>query len=212
MAEQGAVIEIGKAIWPRHIAVHEAGHAIAAWFFGVYEVEISLSDDRRIAKTFTSGDVDDCRAVAVWRRSTPYKVDEIKPHHLLTDDSRRVLMDHTCKAIIATLAGIVAQSRYTGESIVALKATSGVADMETVRDLIDVYRAAGGDNEDIELTSINRAQALISMKWWDIIALSKILENRAHMPTQYFHAIMGYIDSPMPKMLTLDELDREKEL
>ncbi|EMN9021813.1 hypothetical protein RIM26_002186 [Klebsiella quasipneumoniae] len=109
--------------------------------------------------------------------------------------------------MVCSLAGIVAQSKYTGESVNALMKTSGKYDMRNVHNLIEVYRAAGGKDADIQHKSLSRAQALIALKWWDTIALAKILENRNHMPASNFQAIMGTIDSYSPKVLTLDELD-----
>ncbi|HBQ2924840.1 TPA: hypothetical protein L7V12_005083 [Klebsiella quasipneumoniae subsp. similipneumoniae] len=109
--------------------------------------------------------------------------------------------------MVCSLAGIVAQSKYTGESVNALMKTSGKYDMRSVHNLIEVYRAAGGGDEHIQSKSLSRAQALITLKWWDTIALAKILENRNHMPASNFQAIMSSIDSYRPKVLTLNELD-----
>ncbi|HBN1095212.1 TPA: hypothetical protein L1V98_002382 [Escherichia coli] len=67
MSTQPIIIEFGSYRWPRHLAIHEAGHAIAAWFFGIQEVEIALSGNNRVAKTYLRGDVDECGAVAVWQ-------------------------------------------------------------------------------------------------------------------------------------------------
>ena len=52
MSTQPIIIEFGSYRWPRHLAIHEAGHAIAAWFFGIQEVEIALSGNNRVAKTY----------------------------------------------------------------------------------------------------------------------------------------------------------------
>ncbi|EFH5808679.1 TPA: hypothetical protein N8061_004571 [Escherichia coli] len=109
--------------------------------------------------------------------------------------------------MVISLAGIVAQSRYTGDDINALMETSGKADMKNVRDLSEVYRVAGGEDADIQRISLSRAEALIALKWWDVIALAKILENRNHMPARNFQRIMGDIDKPVPKPMTLAELD-----
>lgn len=207
MNDQGTIIEIGSYRWPRHIAIHEAGHAIAAWFFGTEQVEIALANEQRIAKTYTCGDVDDCKAVAVWATNHPQKLDEIKPHDLATDEAKAKLIGQVCKDMISSLAGIVAQSRYTGDDVNALMKTSGKQDMQNVCDLVEVYRAAGGGDKNIRQTSLSRTQALISLKWWDVIALAKILENRNHMPASNFQAIMGNIDKPIPSPLTLAELD-----
>ncbi|MBN3195136.1 hypothetical protein [Pectobacterium versatile] len=77
MPEQGTIIEIGSHLWPRYIAIHEAGHAIAAWFLGCDQVEIALANNQRIANTFMAGDVDDCKAVAVYHLSYPHQVAEM---------------------------------------------------------------------------------------------------------------------------------------
>lgn len=79
--------------------------------------------------------------------------------------------------------------------------------MKNVRDLSEVYRVVGGRDADIQRISLSRAQVLIALKWWDVIALAKILENRNHMPASNFQRIMGDIDKPVPKPLTLTELD-----
>lgn len=68
-------------------------------------------------------------------------------------------------------------------------------------------RAAGGEDADIQRISLSRAEALIALKWWDVIALAKILENRNHMPASNFQRIMGDIDKPVPKPMALAELD-----
>ncbi|WP_314141027.1 hypothetical protein [Buttiauxella noackiae] len=207
MSTQPTIIEIGSYRWPRHLAIHEAGHAISAWFFGIQDVEIALAGNNRVAKTYLSGDVDECRAVAVWHTNYPRHVDEIKPHDLSSDEARLRLIDQVCRAMVSSVAGIVAQSHYTGDDVNALMETSGKADMKNVRDLSEVYRVAGGMDEDIQHKSFTRAQALITLKWWDVIALAKILENRNHMPASNFHRVMGDIDRPAPKPLTLGELD-----
>lgn len=207
MSTQGTVIEIGYYHWPRHIAIHEAGHAVAAWFFGNSQVEIALAGKERTARTFLHGEVDECRAVALWRANYPRTTDDIRPYHLSSSETKSDLIKQVCGAMVCSLAGVVAQSRYTGESINALMETSGKADMKNVRDLSEVYRIAGGKDADIQHKSLSRAQALITLKWWDTIALAKILENRNHMPASNFQAIMGNIDSHSPKVLTLDELD-----
>ncbi|WP_434996816.1 hypothetical protein ACRQTN_14410 [Pectobacterium brasiliense] len=207
MSEQGTIIEIGSHLWPRYIAIQEAGHAIAAWFLGCDQVEIALANKQRIAKTSMAGDVDDCKAVAVYALSYPQRVTDMKPHHLSTDYSIECLIEQTCKGLIISLSGVVAQSQYTGEDIGELMQTSGKQDMQTVRDLVAVYKDAGGDDEDIQHKSLSRARALITLKWWDAIALAKILENRNHMPVSNFQNIMGNIDNPVPKVLTLSELD-----
>ena len=51
MDTQNTVVEIGYYRWPRDLAIHEAGHAIAAWFFGNSQVEISLGKVR-ISRSF----------------------------------------------------------------------------------------------------------------------------------------------------------------
>jgi hypothetical protein len=35
MDTQNTVVEIGYYRWPRDLAIHEAGHAIAAWFLAI---------------------------------------------------------------------------------------------------------------------------------------------------------------------------------
>lgn len=207
MSTQPTIIELGSYRWPRHLAIHEAGHAIAAWFFGIQEVEIALSGNNRVAKTYLSGDVDECGAVAVWHANYPRNVAEVKSYTLSNDDARLRLIDQVCRAMVISLAGIVAQSRYTGDDINALMETSGKADMKNVRDLSEVYRVAGGEDADIQRISLSRAEALIALKWWDVIALAKILENRNHMPASNFQRIMGDIDKPVPKPMALAELD-----
>ncbi|MFJ5476404.1 hypothetical protein [Pectobacterium carotovorum] len=207
MSEQGTIIEIGSHLWPRYIAIHEAGHAIAAWFLGCDQVEIALANKQRIANTFMAGYVDDCRAVAVYHLSYPQRVTDMKPHHLSTDYARECLIEQTCRGLIISLSGVVAQSQYTGEDVSELMETSGKQDMQNVRDLVAVYKEAGGKDEDIQYKSLSRARALITLKWWDAIALAKILENRNHMPVSNFQYIMGNIDSAVPKILTLSELD-----
>ena len=221
MSTQPIIIEFGSYRWPRHLAIHEAGHAIAAWLFGIQEVEIALSGNNRVAKTYLRGDVDECGAVAVWQHGNyPRNVAEVKSYNLSNDDTRLRLIDQVCRDMVISLAGIVAQSRYTGDDINALMETSGKADMKNVRDLSEVYRVAGGEDADIQRISLSRAEAkrqmsqrafraeaLIALKWWDVIALAKILENRNHMPARNFQRIMGDIDKPVPKPMTLAELD-----
>jgi hypothetical protein len=51
--------------------------------------------------------------------------------------------------------------------------------------LIEVYRAAGGKDADIQHKSLSRAQALITLKWWDTIALEDTGESY-HMPASNF--------------------------
>ncbi|MFJ5401295.1 hypothetical protein [Pectobacterium sp. CHL-2024] len=207
MSEQGTIIEIGSHLWPRYIAIHEAGHAIAAWFLGCDQVEIALANSQGVADTFTAGVVDGCKAVAAYQYSYPKEIAEIKPHHLSTAYARECLIEQACKSLIISLSGVVAQSQYTGEGVSALMQTSGKKDMHSVRDMVAVYKEAGGKDEDIQYKSLSRARALITLKWWDAIALAKILENRNHMPVSNFQNIMGNIDSPVPKVLTLSELD-----
>jgi len=178
MDTQNTVVEIGYYRWSRDLAIHEAGHAIAAWFFGNSQVEIALAGKGRIARTYLNGEVDECNAVAVWRADYPRTADDIRPYHLYSTEKRSDLINQVSGAMVCSLAGIVAQSKYTGESVNALMKTSGKYDMRGVHNLIEVYRAAGGGDEHIQSKSLSRAQALITLKWWDTIALAKILENR----------------------------------
>ncbi|WP_455811839.1 hypothetical protein [Pseudomonas graminis] len=207
MSTQPTVIEFGGYRWPRHLAIHEAGHAVAAWFFGNSQVEIALAGRGRVAKTYMSGDVDECNAVAVWSTNYPRRAEDIKPWDLSSAEARSQLVNQVCEAMVCSLAGIVAQARYTGEDVNALMETSGKSDMQNIRELSDVYRIAGGEERHIQQKSLSRTRALIALKWWDAVALAKILENRNHMPASNFQAIMGHIDSYMPKIMTLAELD-----
>ncbi len=201
------LVTISKKIWPRDLAIHEAGHGIAAWFFGYSKVEICLAGTDRVAKTYMHGKVDGCRAVAAWNISYPRKTEELDKYALSSSDIRQTLSDKVCEGIVCSLAGIVAQSRYTGENVCDLMETAGKSDMRDVRDMAEVYHAIGGVEANIQSKSLSRAHALIDLKWWEIIALAKIIENRSHMPDSNFHAIMGTIDSYTPDLLTLDYLD-----
>ena len=201
------LVTISKKIWPRDLAIHEAGHGIAAWFFGYSKVEICLAGTDRVAKTYMHGKVDDCRAVAAWNISYPRKTEELDKYALSSPDIRHALSDKVSEGIVCSLAGIVAQSRYTGENICDLMETAGKSDMRDVRDMAEVYHAIGGAEANIQNKSLTRARTLINLKWWDVIALAKILENRSHMPDGNFHAIMGTIDSYNPDILTLGDLD-----
>ena len=128
MDTQNTVVEIGYYRWPRDLAIHEAGHAIAAWFFGNSQVEISLAGKGRIARTYLYGEVDECNAVAVWRVNYPRTADDIMPYHLSSTEKRSDLINQVSGAMVCSLAGIVAQSKYTGESVNALMKTSGKYD------------------------------------------------------------------------------------
>lgn len=53
-----------KLLVERHLALHEAGHAVAAWFNRCTDIEFALADANRIARSKSkNGIADDCSAV-----------------------------------------------------------------------------------------------------------------------------------------------------
>ena len=55
----GVIVEFSKSpMWDRNIAIHEAGHAMAAWFTGARQIEISIADEFRIARLANGKEVD----------------------------------------------------------------------------------------------------------------------------------------------------------
>ena len=59
-----------KPMWKRNTAIHEAGHALAAWLSGSQQIQIALADEFRIARLSHGQEVEDCAAVCHYTRGT----------------------------------------------------------------------------------------------------------------------------------------------
>lgn len=196
----------------RRTAIHEAGHAVVAWFTGRSNIEIAAADEARKAKTST-GLVADCVAVTQWQKVTPRTLDDLQNLSLRerTDPDRvRGIKVQAAIDMIIAMAGIVAESIYSGVEIGELMNTSGKSDMESISDLKKVLLAVGVTQEEaegIQEKSLTRCYSFVQMKWWEVIALAKIIENKSHIPPSYFIAIMGMIDHPFPTVISLQDMD-----
>lgn len=213
----GTVMEIGRAHrngWPRHVAIHEAAHAVAAWYSGVQDVEIAKAGDDRVAKTRMAGDVTDCVAVAVWNNCGSRGARDGSPR-IQSEADKGAIRDATIWRMIISLAGVVAQSKLTGDDVGKLLKTSGASDMRDVIRDIEIFRSTGASDAECDgaySASMARCETLVSNKWWDIIALAKILENTAGMPATQFRYVMSLIDGPIPKPLSLRDIDSMAEV
>lgn len=200
-------INIGQKV-SRRVALHEAGHAVAAWFLGSREVEIALAGTERVAHTLLGGAVSDCRGVAIHLSCSPRSVTDLHKSAFDLQCNR----DSISRGIIVALAGVVAESAFCGIEISELLKAGGKSDAESIQNLIEVYAATGVtdlETKNIYQKSLIRAENLVAYRWWEIIAVAKILEYQKHIRSHYFSSVMGMLDLDPPHHVNLTDLDKQ---
>ncbi|WP_240152418.1 hypothetical protein [Erwinia amylovora] len=164
-----------KPFVSREVAVHEAGHAIAAWYNRCSDIEIAIANEDRIAQT-RSGEVLDC--VAVTRHS---KIDD------------NGTLEAKVRIGMTFFAGVAAQGRYSGDKVEDLLLTAGKYDHEQIKKLIKEYCEAGAtelEGKEAYDTARRLAIKLIERHWWEVIAVAKMIENRSYISVTDFESMM----------------------
>ncbi|WP_294900551.1 hypothetical protein [Tatumella sp. UBA2305] len=162
---EGRIIRNSREpLWDRRMAVHEAGHAIAAWLNGANDVEIVLADEFGVAKGANGNIAEGCRAACF---------------HSVVHGQDEILI-----RLIILFAGVMAEHIYTGESADELLKKTGKGDYSDIREYLDKYRLSGA-TEDERIAMYGRAHtislALIKRYWWEVIALAKMTEHSDYL-------------------------------
>lgn len=184
----GLIVEISKKpLWNRSVALHEAGHAIAAWISGSRHIEIALANEFRIAYLSNGKQADDCRAVCSSQLASHELIDEL----------------------VISFAGVMAQHLYTGEAPEALlKIAKGDArDIETA---LDEYHRQGATLEERQIMhdkAYSLSLKLVTRYWWEIIALAKMLEHHSYLPQNKVSGFLSHFLSLQSPRGILQELD-----
>ncbi|MGT6302579.1 hypothetical protein ACRWWY_00120 [Escherichia coli] len=187
----GVIVEFSKSpMWDRNIAIHEAGHAMAAWFTGARQIEISIADEFRIARLANGKEVDNCLAVC---SHLPVRKDELAQ-------------------MVVSFSGVMAQHLYSGEPPEKLLENGGKGDASDIRKVLEQYRNQGATGDDCD--KLYSRAYLISLKlvkhyWWEIIALAKMVEHYNYVASNKVSSMLSYFVSTQHICCSLEDLERE---
>lgn len=184
------IIEFSRTpLWKRYIAIHEAGHAVAAWLNGAIEIEISLADEFRIAKLSDGKTSEDCLAVCA--HNTPNA-----KHDLLI-------------GMIISFAGVMAEHLYTGVEPVELLEKSGKSDARDILKSLDLHRKSGASENECECLysrAYSLSLSLVRRYWWEIIALAKLTEHFNYVPSSKIRMLLTMFPSTSQRIDIMKEL------
>ena len=185
----GVIVEFSDSpMWDRNIAIHEAGHAMAAWFTGARQIEISIVDEFRIARLANGKEVDDCRAVC---SHLPVRKDELAQ-------------------MVVSFSGVMAQHLYSGEPPEKLLENGGKGDASDIRKLLEQHRNHGATEEDCDKL-YNRASSLslklVKHYWWEIIALAKMVEHYNYVAPNKVSSMLSHFVSTQHIRYSLEDLE-----
>jgi hypothetical protein len=187
----GVIIEFSREpLWERSMAIHEAGHAVAAWLNGAVNIEISLADEFRIAKGSSGKISDDCRAVCF---------------HDTYSARTYILVGMTI-----LFAGVMAEHLYSEEDPKILLGKSGRGDAADIQKLLDEHRQSGATEDECQALygrAYSLSLELVKRYWWEIIALAKLTENFNYIPYNKIRSLLGMFPSMNQGFNILKELE-----
>lgn len=169
--------EVGKS--RRSTAIHEAGHAVAAWYMRcrVYKTEIKTGDEPLVDMKGES-DKDVLGWVFSDRGVFTGNGEFWKPENEADLLAARYYRGRIDMALPVCFAGVVAESVYTGENVDELFKNGGRRDAESISELLSVLRKMG-DSEDEILSvrdnALNTAKVIVKRLWWEITGIAMIL-------------------------------------
>lgn len=178
-----------KPVWERDVAIHEAGHAMAAWLGGAIKIEISLANEFRIAQLSNGTFADECRAVCA---------------HDTPNTKRNILL-----SMVIGFAGVMAEHRLTGKNPRDLLLKSGRGDDIDIRQKMEEHQLAGATEEECQQLyekAYSLSLELVERYWWEIIALAKLIEHFNFIPTSKISRLMEMFPSTSMKSNILKDL------
>lgn len=188
----GVIINCSSVpLWDRSTAIHEAGHAVAAWLTGSRSIEISLADEFRIARLSNGDKTEDCRAVC----------------------SHRPMNKDRLASLVVTFSGVMAEHLLTGEEPAELFKKGGKGDASDIQQVIEQYRSEGAEQQDCDdlyARSYTLSLKLVTRYWWEIIALAKMTEHYDYVPFNKIASLMTSFYSTQSPAGTLEMLESDE--
>ena len=181
------VIQLSKKpLWKRNIAIHEAGHALAAWLSGSRQIQIALADEFRIARLSHGQEVEDCEAVCNYTRGTSAVIPRL----------------------VICFSGVMAEHVYSGDDPEELLKKGGRGDASDISEILKECRARGSTQDECD-SLYNRAYdislKMVKRYWWEIIALAKMTEHVSHVPNNKIGMLLNLFYSTSGRNFSFDE-------
>lgn len=187
---EAVIVEFSKKpLWEREVAIHEAGHAVAAWLGGAVNIEISLANEFRIAKLGSGAVTDECRAVCA---------------HDTPNTNGNILLN-----MIIGFAGVMAEHRLTGKNPGDLLLKSGRSDVKDIRQKMNDHQLNGATEKECQQIydkAYSLSLELVERYWWEIIALAKLIEHFNYIPSSKISRLMEMFPSTSLRPNILKEL------
>lgn len=181
------VIEFSKKPkWKRNIAIHEAGHALAAWLNGSQQIEIALADEFRIARLSHGKQADDCVAVC---------------HHASLNKA-------VIPRLVICFAGVMAEHVYSGDDPNELLKKGGRGDASDIREILEECRVRGSTQEECDILysrAYDISLKMVKRYWWEIIALAKMTEHANYVPDNKIGMLLTLFHSTYMRDFSFDE-------
>ncbi|PNM25778.1 hypothetical protein A6J66_017300 [Yersinia enterocolitica] len=202
----------------RRIAIHEAGHAVAAWFNGCRDIEIALADANRIARSKSTNDIaDDCLAVCFhshlhYLGAAVVKISEItgRPVRILETEGR-------LRKLMIILAGVVAESHFNGKDINEIL-DKGIdkkgSDKAMVVEMLGKFHQQGASDKDcIEFyeKGLELTKKLIHLQWDRVYAIADFFQRERHASYSQIKTIMYLFEQNTINEISL-ELENQGQL
>ena len=189
----------------RHLALHEAGHAVAAWFNGCSDIEIALADSNRIARSKSkNGIADDCSAVCFHSYFSYSSAATIKMSEITGRPVRILEIEGRMRHLMIVLAGVVAESHFNGKDINELldrgisQKGSDKAVMEEILCKFRQQKATDKDCGEFYEKGLELTKKLIHLQWDRISAIADFFQRERHVSCSQIKTIM-YLFGPTPK-------------
>ncbi|CRY83526.1 hypothetical protein [Yersinia intermedia] len=201
MAESGEILEIDSTKrFRRQVAVHEAGHAVVAWWVSSVVKQVSLANQDYSVRTIYGLESDVHGLAHSTSQTLPAltrlpgllncPMEDIPIGcNLITPEVR----DAIERDLLVTISGVVAESIYSGISLSNLWINTGRSDSETIEKYIKAYKALCPIDEDTEflyLQTLERSQRLIHARWNDVMAVANALESNNTIYCDQFYDLM----------------------
>ncbi|ENA3447310.1 TPA: hypothetical protein ACHR7L_004457 [Yersinia enterocolitica] len=197
----------------RRIAIHEAGHAVAAWFNGCHDIEIVLADANRVVRSKSVNSIADDFLAACFHSHLSYlgaaviKISEItgRPVRILETEGR-------LRNLMIILAGVVAESHFNGKDINEIL-DKGIdkegSDKTKAVEMLYRFRQQGASDKDcIEFyeKGVALTKKLIHLQWNRVCAIADLFQRERHVSYSQIKTIMYLFEQK-----TINEINLELE-
>lgn len=213
MTEESSLLTV-----ERRIAIHEAGHAVAAWFNGCSDIEIALADANRIARSkSTNGIADDCAAVCFHSHFHYSSAAVIEMSSITGRPVRLLETEGRVRHLMIVLAGVVAESHFNGKDIGELL-DRGIdrkgSDKAMMEEILGKFRQQGATDKDcVELYDKGLAltKKLIHLQWGRLAAIADFFQRERHVSVSQIKTIMYLFEQEPINEISL-ELENQGQL